>query len=162
MWVATVNTYLNLSMQSIPLGSSWEYTKHENAARKSSPQGPWAMPPRQGQSQLISPVSGLNAASWPSSPSCSASPVAGTGGCSPPEIGAPVSAAAPIDVSSGDVFLTSEVTGAGRALGLVFFAASRDSIVCETAVSCVLYWDPGAISTTIAINVSQSTDWYFI
>lgn len=55
-------TYLNFSMHSIPLGSSFEYTKQENAALNSSPQGPWAMPPRHGQSQLISPVSGLNAA----------------------------------------------------------------------------------------------------
>lgn len=36
--------------------------KHENAALNSSPHGPSAIPPRQGQSQLISPVSGLNAA----------------------------------------------------------------------------------------------------
>lgn len=56
------STYLNFSMHSMPLGSSSEYTKQENAALNSSPQGPWAMPPRHGQSQLISPVSGLNAA----------------------------------------------------------------------------------------------------
>lgn len=54
-------------MQSIPLGSSVEKTKQLNAALKFSPQGPWAMPPRHGQSQLISPVSGLKA------PSCAAS-----------------------------------------------------------------------------------------
>ena len=30
-----------------------------------SPQGPWAIPPRHGQSQLISPVSGLYAPCWP-------------------------------------------------------------------------------------------------
>lgn len=35
--------------------------KHENASRNSGPHGPWAIPPRQGQSQLISPVSGLYA-----------------------------------------------------------------------------------------------------
>lgn len=54
-------------MQSMPLGSSVEKTKQLNAALKFSPQGPWAMPPRHGQSQLISPVSGLKA------PSCAAS-----------------------------------------------------------------------------------------
>ena len=54
-------------MQSIPFGSSFENTKQLNAALKSSPQGPWAIPPRQGQSQLISPVSSLNA------PCCDAS-----------------------------------------------------------------------------------------
>ena len=62
-------TYWNLSMQSMPLGSSLEYTKQLKAARNSSPQGPWAMPPRQGQSQLISPVSGLKAPCWPASSS---------------------------------------------------------------------------------------------
>lgn len=51
----------------MPLGSSFEYTKQLNAALNSSPQGPCAMPPRQGQSQLISPVSGLNAPSFPAS-----------------------------------------------------------------------------------------------
>lgn len=61
--------YWNLSMQSIPLGSSSEYTKQLNAARNSSPQGPCAMPPRHGQSQLISPVSGLKAPCWPASSS---------------------------------------------------------------------------------------------
>src|ERR1700733_15409600 len=50
-------------MQSMPFGSSFEKTKQLNAALKSSPQGPCAMPPRQGQSQFISPVSGLNAPS---------------------------------------------------------------------------------------------------
>lgn len=64
-------TYWNLSMQSMPLGSSVEYTKQLNAALNSSPQGPCAMPPRHGQSQLISPVSGLNAPCWPASSSSS-------------------------------------------------------------------------------------------
>lgn len=65
-------TYWNLSTQSIPLGSSVEYTKQLNADLNSSPQGPCAIPPRHGQSQLISPVSGLNAPCWPaSSSSCS-------------------------------------------------------------------------------------------
>lgn len=50
-----------MSTHSIPFGSSSLYTKHENAARNSGPQGPWAIPPRQGQSQFISPVRGLNA-----------------------------------------------------------------------------------------------------
>lgn len=54
-------------MQSIPFGSSSEYTKQLNASLNSSPHGPWAIPPRHGQSQLISPVSGLKAPSWPAS-----------------------------------------------------------------------------------------------
>ena len=53
----------------MPLGSSWEYTKHENAALNCSPQGPWAMPPRQGQSQFMTPVSSLKAPSWEASAS---------------------------------------------------------------------------------------------
>lgn len=64
-------TNLNFSIQSIPFGSSLEYTKQLNAALNSSPHGPWAIPPRHGQSQLISPVSGSNAASWPASSSSS-------------------------------------------------------------------------------------------
>src|SRR5271156_5636754 len=59
-------------MQSMPFGSSFEKTKQLNAALKSSPQGPCAMPPRQGQSQFISPVSGLNAPSEEASSSRSA------------------------------------------------------------------------------------------
>ena len=54
-------------MQSMPLGSSLEYTKQLNAALNSSPQGPCAIPPKHGQSQLISPVSGSNAPCWPAS-----------------------------------------------------------------------------------------------
>lgn len=65
-------THWNLSTQSMPFGSSFEYTKQLNAALNSSPHGPCAMPPRHGQSQLISPVSGLNAPCCPaSSSSCS-------------------------------------------------------------------------------------------
>lgn len=61
-------------MQSMPLGSSSEKTKQLNAFRNSSPQGPCAIPPRHGQSQLISPVSGLKAPSGASpSPSCCSS-----------------------------------------------------------------------------------------
>lgn len=51
----------------MPFGSSFENTKQLKAVRNCSPQGPCAIPPRQGQSQLISPVSSLNA------PSCDAS-----------------------------------------------------------------------------------------
>jgi len=47
----------------MPFGSASEKTKHENASRNSGPQGPCAIPPRHGQSQLISPVTGLNAPS---------------------------------------------------------------------------------------------------
>lgn len=53
---------LKRSTQSIPFGSASLYTKQEKAALNSSPHGPSAIPPRQGQSQLISPVSGLKAA----------------------------------------------------------------------------------------------------
>lgn len=81
-----VVTDLNFSMQSIPLGSSLEYTKQLKAALNSSPHGPYAMPPRQGQSQLISPVSGLKAPSVPACDSRSlnppASPSPGCSGCS--------------------------------------------------------------------------------
>lgn len=60
---------MNLSMQSIPFGSSLLCTKQLNASRNCSPQGPCAMPPKQGQSQLISPVSSLNAPCCPASSS---------------------------------------------------------------------------------------------
>lgn len=63
--------HLNLSIQSIPFGSSFENTKQLNAARNCSPHGPCAMPPRQGQSQFISPVSSLNAPCWLASSSYS-------------------------------------------------------------------------------------------
>ena len=65
------DTHLNLSIQSIPLGSSFEYTKQLNASRNCSPHGPCAMPPRQGQSQFISPVSSLKAPCCPASSSYS-------------------------------------------------------------------------------------------
>ena len=42
--------------QSAPFGSASEVTKHEKADLNSSPHGPLAIPPRHGQSQLISPV----------------------------------------------------------------------------------------------------------
>ena len=66
---------LNFSTQSIPLGSSSENTKQENASRNCMPQGPYAIPPRHGQSQLIFPVTGSNAPlAEDSSPSPSPSP----------------------------------------------------------------------------------------
>ena len=61
------NTHLKLSIQSIPFGSSFENTKQLNASLNCPPHGPVAMPPKHGQSQLISPVSSLKA------PSCEAS-----------------------------------------------------------------------------------------
>ena len=51
----------------MPFGSSFENTKQLNAALNCSPHGPCAIPPKQGQSQFISPVSSLKA------PSCEAS-----------------------------------------------------------------------------------------
>lgn len=45
----------------MPFGSSSEKTKQLKAARNCAPQVPCAIPPRHGQSQLISPVSGLKA-----------------------------------------------------------------------------------------------------
>jgi len=73
-------TYLNLSMQSTPLGSSFEKTKQLNASLNCGPHGPSAMPPKHGQSQFISPVSGLKAPSWPAS-SSKASGEPGAAGC---------------------------------------------------------------------------------
>ena len=58
-------------MHSMPFGSSFEYTKQLNAALNCSPHGPCAIPPRQGQSQFISPVSSLKAPSWEASASVS-------------------------------------------------------------------------------------------
>ena len=71
-------------MQSMPFGSSFEYTKQLNASLNCSPQGPCAMPPRQGQSQFISPVSSLNAPSCDASCSVSSSP-AGRGSSKAPD-----------------------------------------------------------------------------
>ena len=76
---------LNFSTQSIPLGSCSENTKHENASRNCMPQGPYAIPPRHGQSQLIFPVTGSNApppaggdsSSSPSPPPSPSSPKGG-------------------------------------------------------------------------------------
>jgi len=62
-------THLNLSIQSIPFGSSLLKTKQLNASLNSGPHGPCAIPPRHGQSQLISPVSSLNAPCWAASSS---------------------------------------------------------------------------------------------
>lgn len=62
---------LNNSTQFTPFGSASENTKQENAARNSCPHGPCAIPPRHGQSQLISPVSGLKAPPPLSPPSLS-------------------------------------------------------------------------------------------
>ena len=67
---------MNLSIQSTPFGSSLEYTKQENASLNSPPHGPWAIPPKQGQSQFISPVSSLKA---PSDAASSSSSAAGDG-----------------------------------------------------------------------------------
>ena len=65
--MAAGGTHLKFSIQSMPLGSAFENTKQLNEARNCSPHVPCAMPPRHGHSQLISPVSSLNA------PCCSAS-----------------------------------------------------------------------------------------
>jgi hypothetical protein len=59
---------LNFSTQLIPLGSSSENTKQEKASLNWGPHGPCAIPPRHGQSQLISPVVGLKAPADSSSP----------------------------------------------------------------------------------------------
>ena len=66
-----MGAHLKFSIQSIPFGSSFENTKQLKAVRNCSPQGPCAIPPRQGQSQLISPVSSLKA---PSCEACSSVP----------------------------------------------------------------------------------------
>jgi len=70
---------LNFSTQLIPFGSSSEKTKQEKASRNWGPQGPCAIPPRHGQSQFISPVTGLKAPADPAS-FCDASPSAFVGG----------------------------------------------------------------------------------
>ena len=75
-----VRLHLNLSIQSIPFGSSLLYTKQLKAALNSSPQGPCAIPPKQGQSQLISPVSSLKAPCWPASSSYSSGVRGGSDG----------------------------------------------------------------------------------
>ena len=71
---------MNLSIQSIPFGSSFENTKQLNAARNCSPHGPCAIPPRQGQSQFISPVSSLKAPCWLASSSYSSGVRGGSSG----------------------------------------------------------------------------------
>ena len=80
-------TYLNRSTQSTPFGSSLLYTKQLKASLNSGPQGPCAIPPKQGQSQLISPVSSLNAP-CPCASSSSSSGLAVSAGCDP-EAGVP-------------------------------------------------------------------------
>lgn len=73
-------THLKFSIQSTPFGSSLEKTKQLNAFLNCSPQGPCAMPPRHGQSQLISPVSSLKAPSWLASCSRPSGSEEGAGG----------------------------------------------------------------------------------
>lgn len=80
---------LNLSMQSTPFGSSLLNTKQLNAVLNCSPHGPSAIPPRQGQSQLISPVSGLKAPCCPASSSSSSGPVWWVGDTWDPWIASP-------------------------------------------------------------------------
>src|SRR4051812_40884154 len=72
----------NPSTQSMPLGSCSEKMKHEKAVLNCSPHGPCAMPPRQGQSQLISPVTGLYAPDRSAPSSSSSTATAGSGGSS--------------------------------------------------------------------------------
>lgn len=114
-------------MQSIPLGSSVEYKKQLNAVLKSSPHGPSAMPPRHGQSQLISPVSGLNAPCWPAS----ASSAAGD-----PSAGA-ASDCLVLSSVGFCVVLVSTAAGSGRAWICLRFSARTESTVgtssCEKA-----------------------------
>lgn len=51
---------LNLSKQSLPLGSAFEWWKQLNAFLNSTPHGPVAIPPKQGQFQFISPFAKFN------------------------------------------------------------------------------------------------------
>lgn len=106
-------------MQSMPLGSSVEYTKQLKAALNSSPQGPCAMPPRQGQSQLISPVSGLKA------PCCEAS---SSSAPAPPVSGGDwPSAAISFAGAEGEVWVANAaVSGSGMVLDSAAPAAVRE------------------------------------
>lgn len=108
------STYLNLSMQSIPFGSSLLYTKQLNASLNSGPHGPCAIPPRHGQSQLISPVSSLNA------PSCDASSSNASGeSLAPPSIGTALVAAAACVSGDDAVDGGTESAEAGEAVAEV-------------------------------------------
>lgn len=100
-----MGTHLKFSIQSIPLGSASENTKQENEARNCSPHVPCAIPPRQGQSQLISPVSSLKA------PCCEAS-----------------SSVSSKDSESGSVLIGTEFSDDERLLD--WRAAAIDSRVC--------------------------------
>lgn len=99
-------------MQSTPFGSSFENTKQLKAALNCSPQGPCAIPPKHGQSQLISPVSSLKA------PCCSASSSSASG---PPT--AACSPSAGVGAGAGDedagTGLAWEVSSCDRACALL-------------------------------------------
>lgn len=97
----------------MPLGSCSEKTKHENASLNSGPQGPCAIPPRQGQSQLISPVSGLKAP--PDAPFEEPSPPSPSPSCSPEAsvlpLGASLSLLVGLNVERSDESRTEDASG---------------------------------------------------
>lgn len=136
-------------MHSIPFGSSVLCTKQLNASRNSSPQGPCAIPPRQGQSQLISPVSGLKAPSWPASASRSPSEPPWTSPSSSPSVTCSVAgAAATLPSDSADASdvgaaaaaaaLAFALSSAARAAARARFSATMASIVGSSV--CWMWW----------------------
>lgn len=149
-------------MQSIPFGSSVEYTKQLNADRNSSPHGPCAMPPRHGQSQLISPVSGLNALSWSASSSSSPGDESRDCDAAGAALASVADAAAGVDAgdsvsatlwamvdcccvdsdSDSDPDSRAEDNSARR-----FFAAATDSIVGRELSSCSWGKDDWSVTT---------------
>src|ERR1700712_2266805 len=112
-------------MQSIPFGSSLLYTKQLKASLKFSPQGPDAIPPRHGQSQLISPVSGLNA---PCCPASSSSEAGSCEGVSLPSGGGPAPSDTPAARSPTSIAELGDVAAASTSFNFCRSAA-RDSRV---------------------------------
>ena len=143
---------LNFSTQSIPFGSASEKTKHENASRNCIPHGPCAIPPRHGQSQLISPVSGLNA---PPPPELSSASPSGFGssldasrvGCGSSCIDGPCSGAVESEwvIASGDV----EVFGVRGTCFALDAAQTPDSLHALHAGKSTEHSQEGAASNAI-------------
>lgn len=156
------NTYLNFSIHSIPFGSSVLCTKQLNASRNSSPQGPCAMPPRQGQSQLISPVSGLKAPSWPASASRSSIEPPGAALSSSPSV-AGAAAALPSDSSDASDFGAAAAAASAAAAALAFALSSaaraaaraRFSATTASMVGSSLCWIWWMLSSNLLMAAAQ-------
>ena len=150
-------------MHSIPFGSSVLCTKQLNASRNSSPQGPCAMPPRHGQSQLISPVSGLKAPSWPASASRSSIEPPWNSPSLWPSVTSPVpGAAAPLPSESTDASevgaaaaaasaaLAFALSSAARAAARARFSATMASMVGSSV--CWIWW---ILSSNLSMAAAQ-------